>query len=239
MSFYHPYSLFPLGDAAILIDFGNTIDEAVNKNVIRLYRHLQKKRIPFITDFVPAYSSLTLYYDALLIPPPEGDRTNFDVIAEIIEAASEDEPSSMEERNRLLRIPVCYSENFAQDIETISRQNGVAVEDIVELHTSKVYLVYMIGFLPGFAYMGEVDERIAIPRKAIPAPVVPGAVGIAGRQTGIYPFHSPGGWHIIGRSPLPLFDKKRPDPVLLESGDRVQFYAITEDEFTDYQTGHS
>ena len=137
-------------------------------------------------------------------------------------------------QQRKISIPVCYSRAFAPDIEFIASEKNISIEKIIQLHTSKSYTVYMIGFLPGFSYMGEVAEAIAIPRKIQPVSVAAGSVGIAGKQTGIYPLESPGGWQIIGRTPLKIFDKGKSDPVLLQPGDEIQFYSISEDEFKNY-----
>ena len=137
--------------------------------------------------------------------------------------------------SRKIKIPVCYAEKYALDINEISKEKKLPVDEIIRLHTAKKYRVYMIGFLPGFAYMGEVDEQIAIPRKAQPrTKVEAGSVGIAGMQTGIYPLNSPGGWQIIGKTPVKLFNKEKDDPVLLQPGDEIEFYSITKDEFTNY-----
>ena len=137
--------------------------------------------------------------------------------------------------SRKIKIPVCFAEKYALDIDHISKEKKLPVSEIIRLHTAKKYRIYMIGFLPGFPYMGEVDGRIAMPRKAQPqTKVEAGSVGIAGMQTGIYPLDSPGGWQIIGKTPLQLFNKEKDDPVLLRPGDEIEFYPITEDEFTNY-----
>ena len=136
---------------------------------------------------------------------------------------------------RLIKIPVCYAPTFGWDLAEIAAQTGLLLSEIIEIYTSVKYKVYMIGFLPGFAYMGEVDERIAVPRKREPRlKIEPGCVGIAGRQTGIYPLASPGGWQIVGRTPLKLFDKNKSEAVLLKAGDEIQFFSISEDEFENY-----
>ena len=124
-------------------------------------------------------------------------------------------------------------------ISEADTKNKISVEEIIHLHASTTYRVYMLGFLPGFAYMGMVDEKIATPRKQFPAPVEAGSIGIAGRQTGIYPLNSPGGWQIIGRTPLKLFDKEKNDPTLFKTGDTVQFYSITKDEFENSKSGNA
>jgi inhibitor of KinA len=230
----HPYAIFPLGDRALTVDFGNVIDENINKKVLQLFHQLQKSNFPFIIDVVPAYSSLAVYYDVLYLHQHNGKQTAFETMAELIESLP---IKTDEEQNdkRLIKIPVCYSDKYALDIEGLAKGKNLSVEEVVRLHTSKIYRVYMLGFLPGFAYMGEVDERIATPRKAEPRTnIVAGSVGIAGKQTGIYPADSPGGWQIIGRTPVQLFNKQQSNPVLFQPGDEVQFYAISEDEFAHY-----
>ncbi len=136
---------------------------------------------------------------------------------------------------RNLHIPVCYSLKYGLDLPEISKHIKLPVDEIIRLHTAGKYKVYMLGFLPGFAYMGDVDERIAVPRKSEPRlSIEPGSLGIAGTQTGIYPLASPGGWQIIGRTPVKLFDKEKGDAVYFRAGDEVEFYTITEDEFDNY-----
>jgi inhibitor of KinA len=137
-----------------------------------------------------------------------------------------------------MKIPVCYAKRFAPDLEELAAGKNLTVANVIHLHTASTYRVYMIGFLPGFPYMGKVDSCIATPRRSSPRTGIPaGSVGIAGQQTGIYPLSSPGGWNIIGRTPLQLFDKNRDHPVLLQPGDNITFYSITEDEFENYQSG--
>ncbi len=235
---FHPYTIFPLGDCALTIDFGNSIDENINKKVLQLFYQLQSGCIPHIIDLIPAYSSLTVYYDIVaLYQKKEAEKTAFEIMAERIERLTAEETNDRSEPSRQIKIPVCYAEPFALDIQEIAQQKNRTVDEIIRLHTAKTYRIFMIGFLPGFAYMGTVDERIAVPRKEKPRSVVAaGSVGIAGQQTGIYPLHSPGGWQIIGRTPLPLFDKDKSQPVLLQPGDEVTFHSITEDEFTHYQS---
>lgn len=231
-----PFTIFPLGDSALTIDFGNTIDEAVNKKVQHLFQQL-KSASTFIIDVVPAYSSVTVYYDVLGLKtihnnPFEGAK---DLVLPFL---VEEQPVSLS-TPRQIRIPVCYAKPYALDLEEIASQKGLLPEEVIHFHTSETYRVYMIGFLPGFAYMGTVDERIAAPRRSQPRTNIPaGAVGIAGIQTGIYPLTSPGGWNVIGQTPMAMFDAQREDPVLLQPGDEISFYSITEDEFANYQGRH-
>jgi len=237
MSFYHPYTIFPLGDTALLIDFGNEIDEAVNKKVLRLFQQLKNASISYISDLIPAYSSLTIYYDvAMVYHDKEEEKTAFETMAELVEQLSRRDQNDTTGQNRTIKIPVCYTGAYATDLDYLAKEKKITKEEAIHIHTSKTYRVYMIGFLPGFSYMGQVDPQLAIPRKAEPQNVKAGAVGIAGVQTGIYPLDAPGGWQIIGRTPLKLFDKEKVQPVLLEPGDEIKFYSITEDEFENYQT---
>ena len=226
------YTIFPLGDAALTIDFGNVIDEAINKNVLRLFRKLQH-RSPHILDVIPVYSSLTICYDAVALRSAQ--RTAFETATAMIEPLLKEEERGIEAPPRRIEIPVCYAQPFALDIDELAAQKTISVDDVIRLHTAKTYRVYMIGFLPGFAYMGSIDEHIAMPRKQQPRTVIPaGSVGIAGEQTGIYPLASPGGWNIIGRTPLKLFDVAKEDSALLRPGDDVSFYSITQDAFESY-----
>ena len=230
-----PYVIHSLGDSAAVLDFGNIIDKNINEHVLRLFHHFKKKKHTAILDIVPAYSSLSFFYDVVEIKRTINNETAFEAIEKYIEQELQNISENTITEKRSVRIPVCYSETFAPDLALIASEKNIPVEEIIRLHVSTRYKVYMIGFLPGFPYMGTVDERIAFPRKTAPRAVVPaGSVGIAGRQTGIYPLQSPGGWQIIGRTPIKLFDKTKENPVYLEPGDEVEFYSITEDEFENY-----
>lgn len=233
MNPFQPYSIFPLGDSALTIDFGNIINEDTNQKVHRLFYHLKKLSDHTITDLVPTYSSLTVYYDVSSFH--EVEKTAFETMADILEELFSKHSTVTQLTNNYFEVPVCYSKKYALDIDYISEQNELAVEEIIRIHTSKTYKVYMLGFLPGFTYMGEVDQRIEIARKPVPVKLFAGAVGIAGKQTGIYPMESPGGWQIIGRTPIRIFIKENKNPVLFQPGDDIKFYSITEDEFENYQ----
>lgn len=235
-----PYKIFALGDSALTIDFGNIIDNKLNDTVISFFKKLQEQPIEGITEAVPAYSSLTIYYNVVDLRKniPE-EQTVFDRMKNELLNFLIEETENYQQKKRSIKIPVCYEPEFAIDIETASSYLKLSTEEIIRIHTSKIYRVYMLGFLPGFAYMGEVDEKIVIPRKLQPIPVIEGSVGIAGKQTGAYSLNSPGGWQIIGRTPEKLFDKEKADPVLLRSGDSVQFYSITKDEFENIKSGNT
>jgi len=232
------YKIFPLGDNAVIIDFGNCIDEKINKLVHSIFFQLQNDPIPGMIEAVPAYCSLTIFYDILIVRNHITDKTDtgFKWICAHLKKYISNENLETGDPELLINIPVCYEREYGIDLDFIALQNNISVEEIIHLHSSAIYRVYMLGFLPGFAYMGLVDERISSPRKQQPAPVEAGSVGIAGRQTGTYPFKSPGGWQIIGRTPLKLFDKEKVNPVLFKPGDNVKFHPINKDEFEDIKS---
>jgi inhibitor of KinA len=186
-------------------------------------------------ETVPAYSSLTVYYDLFALQKMlNGDKSSFEFIRRKLDERMALPVGDTNESSRAVDIPICYEAEFGPDLQQLAKQKNISAEELVRIHLSRSYRVYMLGFLPGFAYMGEVDERISSARKVQPTMVVAGSVGIAGRQTGIYPFQSPGGWQIIGRTPLRLFDTGRSEPSLLKAGDMVRFISISKNEFANY-----
>ncbi|HZG22922.1 MAG TPA: 5-oxoprolinase subunit PxpB [Chitinophagaceae bacterium] len=226
------YSIYPIGDSAITIDFGNYISEAFNKKVMAMKLWFHKNPFDGLLDVIIAYSSLSVIYDPARVRTIyKPSTTVFEFIRQKLVQASEE--ASITERDRIVkRIPVCYDLAFGFDLEFIAAQRNTTIEEIVELHTSFNYRVYMIGFQPGFPYMASISERIFIQRKDTPRQVVPaGSVGLAGIQTGIYPLDSQGGWQIIGRTPIRLFDKSRPERLVLKPGDVVRFYPVNMKEF--------
>ena len=228
------YKISALGETALIIDFGNVIDESINKLVHSLFYQIQNDPIPGMIEAVPGYSSLTIYYDILFIRNTLNKQTTaFEWVSESLKKYILKENIETGDPQMLIKVPVCYENEFAPDLGFIASQNKISHEEVIYLHTSTDYHIYMLGFLPGFAYMGMVDEKISSSRKQKPVFVEAGSIGIAGKQTGIYPFRSQGGWQIIGRTPLKLFDKEKINPVLFKAGDKVQFYSITKDEFED------
>ncbi len=220
-----PYKLYPSGDHALTVELAETIDLNINQKVLSLFHYFQQQAIAGIKDLIPAYSSLTIVYDTLLL------RKNYPFAFQFIKEQVEKAISAPDEKDtavtRQVEIPVCYAVALGPDLEAIAFQKQLSIEAVIRLHTQPVYHVYMIGFLPGFAYMGTVVENIATPRKATPRlNVAAGSVGIAGTQTGIYPLDAPGGWNIIGQTPLPLFDATKERSVYLQAGDQVKFKPI-------------
>ncbi|NJE53819.1 5-oxoprolinase subunit PxpB [Thermococcus sp. 21S9] len=213
----------PLGDSALLVSFGEVIDEETNDRVHALARAIEKADFEWLVEVVPAYSSLAVIYEPELI--------DFEGVKRAIQGL---EFSAEKFKGRLVEIPVLYGGKYGPDLEFVAQYNGLTPEEVIEIHSKPVYRVYFLGFLPGFAYLGGMDERIATPRLEKPRLKVPaGSVGIAGKQTGIYPLESPGGWRLIGRTPLRLFDPSKEPPTLLQPGDRVKFVPIDEGEFEE------
>ena len=226
------YKIEPLGDHAVTVYFGNTIDAGINRVVLRLFECLQQNPIPGVLDIIPAYASLTVVYDTIAIKKTNPHLAAFDEVASKIITILQNQPQNLSVQAKTIHIPVCYDISLGIDLETMALQKNIQLEDIIRLHHSTTYRVFMIGFLPGFAYMGAVDELIAMPRKAMPRQYVSaGSVGIAGFQTGIYPVDTPGGWNIIGQTPLQMFSTKYPESCLLQPGDEVIFEPITLQEF--------
>jgi len=235
MEAHPPYRIFFIGDSVVTIDFGNVIDETINKKAIAIFHHLCEHPLLGMTEVLPAYSSITIYFNVpLLRKKISPQRKVYEWITRELHKLMLNDFQHSPAEEKLVRIPVCYESEFANDLAWIAGTKNISIEEIVRAHSSKTYRVYMLGFLPGFAYMAEVPEEIAVPRKPQPQPTVAGSVGIAGRQTGVYPLNSPGGWRIIGRTPLQMFDKNKPGLCLLKAGDQVEFYSITLNEFKNY-----
>lgn len=212
------------------------MDEDLNRKVMAIAAWLSTHAFEGLKDIIPAYSSLTVTYDPFLIKTTYRPTSSvFAWVKEKLEDAYHRSTENSAVPSALHRVPVCYEQEYAPDLEALALQLNTTTKEIIALHTAVVYRVFMIGFLPGFAYLGSVDERIAAPRKPKPAPVLAGSVGIAGKQTGIYPLNSPGGWNIIGRIPLKLFDPHAEQPVWMKPGDEIQFFPITAREFNAWQ----
>jgi inhibitor of KinA len=225
------YTIFPLGDAAATIDLGNTINAFLNDKVIAMQQWLLANPIPGQRDIIVAYSSLTIIYDPLALSRHFANgQTVFTNMQRRLQEAFDKSTISPAAESPVIRIPVCYEEEYAMDLKAMAEEKQLSNEEIIRLHMDGIYRVYTIGFLPGFSYMATVDERLVTARKAKPVMVPAGSVGIAGAQTGIYPLNSPGGWHIIGRTPIKQFDANQKELVKLKVGDRVQFYRISKKE---------
>ena len=217
------WNIYREGDSAVVVSFPEYIDPIINAHCVALAYEIRDRRLPWVRDVVEAYASVTVYLDPLVV----GDETVVDTVRGLANAtvARVDEPEP-------IRLPVCYGGQYGPDIAEVSSYAQCSERDVVSRHSSVTYRVYMLGFLPGFAYLGKVDQLIAIPRRKSPRLFVhAGSVGIAGQQTGVYPSQSPGGWQIIGRCPARLLDWSMEQPFLLCSGKTVRFDPISEDDY--------
>jgi KipI family sensor histidine kinase inhibitor len=211
-------------DQALLVYLGDEIGAATHERVVRLLRLLQKEPIKWIQNIQPAYCSLLITFDATAADHTQVQAriTEYEKRATKLRAA----------KPRLVEVPVCYGGEFGQDLEWVAAQRGMPAEKVVELHFTQTYHAYFLGFAPGFAYLGDLAEELSVPRLETPRKeVAEGSVGIAGRQTAIYPSATPGGWRLIGRTPLEIFRKDRKPMGLIAIGDQVRFRPITGAEF--------
>ena len=218
------HTIVAAGDSVFVVEFDERIDPAVNASAIALADAIQSAQLTGVRDVVPTYRSVAIYFDPL--------RTAADVLVARVDVEAARAISAAVESPPPLRIPVCYGGEFGPDLGEVARFARLSESDVIALHTAVTYRVFMLGFVPGFAYLGIVDPRIAAPRHAAPRVRVPaGSVGIAGEQTGIYPSETPGGWQLIGRTAIKPYDPSRPAPFLMKAGDAVQFYAVDASEF--------
>ncbi|NWF87242.1 5-oxoprolinase subunit PxpB [Candidatus Bathyarchaeota archaeon] len=215
----------PFGDTALVVEFGNTISLEINTRVIALSEAVQKAKIEGVEELVPTYRSLLIRYNPL--------KTSYEQLVfriKDIEKTLKETATKVESKR--ITIPVIYGDIYGPDLVHVARFHGLSEKQVVKLHSEKEYRVYMIGFVAGFPYLGEVPDEIATPRLETPRLKVPaGSVGIAEKQTGIYPCEAPGGWQIIGRTPIKLFDPRQQPPALLKPGDTVKFKPVSEKEF--------
>jgi len=215
--------IFPLSESALTVEFGNEISFEFNDKAIALASNLRENPFPGMIEAVSAYSSVTIFYD-LATTKKQQFPTAFETVKQHVIGVMDNIDSNLSSEHRVVEISVNFDSKYSLDLASICEFSGLDPNEVIDIFLSKTYRVYMLGFLPGFAYMGEVDERIAAPRLATPRTKVPkGSVGIAGKQTGIYPFESPGGWQIIGRTDVEMFTPHKKMPCLLRPGDEIRF----------------
>jgi len=216
------------GDKAIVLEFGNEISKELNLLVRKMYYCINNKNIEGIEETVPTYRSLTIYYNPQKIK-----------YADLSKKLKELEKSVTEitlPADYVTELPVVYGGEHGPDLEFVAQDNKLSTKEVIKIHSQKEYFIYMLGFSPGFAYLGGMSDKIATPRLEKPRmKVLGGSVGIAGKQTGIYPIESPGGWQIIGRTPVKLFDPQKEPPFLLKSGDYIKFYPINQEQFKEIE----
>ncbi len=224
-------TLSPLGDSAVVVGLGAPLlDESMLLRVRALAEALTRDLPPGVIEVVPAFATVTVFYDPVRI----GDYAQ---LCTTLEARAERADASLlTQESRRVEIPVCYGGDLGPDLDAVAGHSGLSMERVIDLHCGVDYLVHAIGFAPGFAYLGGLPDKIHTPRRATPRTLVPaGSVGIGGEQTGIYPLATPGGWNLIGRTPLKMFDAARTEPALLRVGDRVTFCAIGAEEFAAWK----
>jgi len=227
----YSYQITPIGDQSISIEFGAVIDVEINRLVCALARRIESAALAGVVDVLPSFSAVGVHYLAAEVPTGPGERVHA-AITRRLRGLVEALESESQAATRTVEIPVCYGGEHGPDLEEAAQACSLSAQRLVDLHTRAPLRVFMIGFTPGHPYIGLLDEQLDLPRRASPRTVVPaGSVAIANRQSVIYPLATPGGWHLIGRTPLRLFDAQREQPCLLQPGDEIRFRAVSGAEF--------
>lgn len=230
------YNILQTSETSALIEFGNKIDKDINKKIRIFCQHLDENSFDGFIEYVPYFSSVSVIYDAVKLQDDEP----FKIVKLKLEEILSELGFSCDYKEHIVEIPVYYGNELGPDIEYVAKVNNLTVDEVIEIHSKGEYLVYMIGFAPGFPYLGGLSEKIYTPRRQSPRTAIPeGSVGIAGSQTGVYPIETPGGWQIIGRTPLKLFDLNSKDKTLLKCGDIAKFYPISYDEYLNIKEKQS
>ncbi len=221
----YPIVIKPFGEQALLVEWPEMVDEDILYDILRFHNHLKFNHLNDTSwEFVPAYNSLTIIH--------RSDPVDYNVLRRQLNDWYKERKEGEQTDHFIWRLPVCYDPEFGSDLDEVARMLNKTTEEVVQLHSSVEYTVFGIGFLPGFMYLGGLPETLETPRKDTPRLLVPkGSVGLAGKQTGIYPQDSPGGWNIIGRCPIPIFNGNNPHPCFTRVGDKIQFYTITKGAF--------
>ncbi|MGV3587081.1 MAG: 5-oxoprolinase subunit PxpB [Adhaeribacter sp.] len=228
-----PLQISPLGDAAVIIKFGEEISPAVHSWVKAFAKLFNTYSFPGFIELVPAYTTVTIFYNPW-VSSNKGKHNPYEQVTNAILNLLPQLKPTAETSSPTVKIPVCYGGSFGPDLAFVALHHNISPEEVIHIHAGNIYLVYMIGFAPGFPYLGGMDASIATPRKKAQRSQIPaGSVGIAGPQTGIYSLPTPGGWQLIGRTPLNLFNSSLQPATLLQAGDRVQFFPITPAEFNE------
>jgi len=212
------------GDASLLIEFGNEISPDINAKITATVQLMKEQHIEGVVDIIPAFCSLLINYDPRVL--------SYDELSKRMKRLLKMDIKTGEAGRRVFEIPVCYGGEYGPDLANIAEHAGLTEEEVIKIHSSRDYLIYMLGFLPGFCYLGGLDERIHTPRLANPRlKINAGSVGIGGSQTGIYPLDSPGGWQLMGMTPVKTYDPDREVPILLSAGDYIRFIPVDEEEY--------
>lgn len=223
---YEQARFLPMGDGAIVMEFANEISKEVNARIRQTTKAIEKT-IKGVIEVLPTYRSITIFY--------RPDQITYDELVAKLQTIKEGNEEG-DSPSRRIEIPTVYGGEYGPDLAYVAQHASLSEDEVIRIHTGTDYLVYMLGFSPGFTYLGGLDARIATPRLESPRVKIPaGSVGIAGSQTGMYPSESPGGWQLIGRTPLKLYDPKKEPPVFIQAGDYIRYVAITESEYAEIE----
>ena len=213
-----------MGDSALTIVFSDTISDEINAKIHKICLAIEKLNVKGVIETLPTISAISVYFNPIEI--------SFYKLKKILLSIIKNQEEEKTQSKRVFLIPVCYDDEFALDMDSVLELTKLSKSELIKIHTGQDYLIHMLGFLPGFAYLGGIDKRIACKRLETPRTIIPkGSVGIGGNQTGIYPMESPGGWRIIGKTPVTLYDPNSEIPVAYKAGDYIRFFEITKDEF--------
>lgn len=220
--------ILPSGDCAVTVEFSDSISEEVNRRIRFFYENIRRQNIQGITDIVPTFRSVLISYDPRFL---SYQSLCTQLKNNLVQTSGVDN-----KKKRIVTIPVCYEEEYGPDLKFVAEHAGLSEEEVVKIHTSKEYLVYMLGFQPGFPYLGGLDERLFTPRLTVPrVQIRAGSVGIGGEQTGLYPLASPGGWQIIGTTPVKAYNPQKTPSIPYEAGDYIRFYPISKARFCEIE----
>ncbi|MDR7073243.1 5-oxoprolinase subunit PxpB [Fictibacillus barbaricus] len=227
------FTLEPLGDTAVIIELGTDINLDTHQKVKTVSKALDENLYDWMIEYVPGFTTVSVFYDPMKI---NSEKLPYENVAKQLISLLKNLNAGEDTEARVVTIPVCYGGEFGPDLEEVAEHNGLTPEEVIEIHSNGDYLVYMIGFAPGFPYIGGMSEKIAAPRRKDPRLKIPaGSVGIAGKQTGVYPIETPGGWQLIGKTPRALFLPNGESPSLLKAGDKIKFEPITIEEFQNWE----
>ena len=222
----------PVGNVAVNVAFGNEVDEEINAQVMALGAAVQRAKLPGVGECVPTYAALLVHYDPLV--------TGYAAVAAALEGLRQKSAAGQlaAQPGKLVELPVCYGGTYGEDLPFVASHAGLSEEEVIKRHCGRAYRIFMLGFLPGFPYLGGMDEALFTPRLENPRVKIPaGSVGIGGKQTGVYPLDSPGGWQLIGRTPYKLFDPEKGGKLPYAAGDRIRFVPITSAVFAEIEAG--
>ncbi len=231
------FQIYYLSEQAVTLEFGHDINEDLLKKITQFNALIHQNPFPGFCTTVPAYATLSIFFDPLQVIKSADlpGKDCFEKVSFYLQKLKNQPVKEVPALVDTITIPVCYGGTFGPDLEEVASLHNLTAEEVISLHTSAIYKVYMIGFVPGFAYLGGMPDLLETPRKPAPRKAVPaGSMGIAGKQTGIYPLETPGGWQIIGRTPITMFNAEKEQPILLKSGDQVVFKRIGKREFDQY-----